>query len=76
MRATRFFPSTVVCFSIAFYSALVWSAEQLNYKDTVHIKEDGDDDDDDDDYARIRVFFLFVLCFYLRSFTYDPLVYN
>lgn len=38
MRATRFFPSTVVCFSIAFYSALVWSAEQLNYKDTVHIK--------------------------------------
>lgn len=74
MRDTRFFsPSTVVCFSIAFYSALVWSAEQLNYKDTVHIKEDGDDDDDDD-YARIiGVFFL---CFYLKSFTYDPLVYN
>lgn len=38
----------------------------------MHIRED---DDDDDDCARILVF-LFVLCFYPKSFTYDLLVYN
>lgn len=58
---TRIFPLTVVCFSTAFNSALVWSAEQLNYKDMVHIRED---DDDDDDCARILVF---VVCFLFLS---------
>lgn len=54
----QFFPPTVVCFSTAFYSALVWNAEQQNYKDTVHIKED------DDDCARILVSFV---CFVFLS---------